>query len=57
MNRLPYDCCRCKGVGCDKRESCLRFVALSDMGPRTAVSENLCFADWALNFIPVEVEK
>jgi len=58
MNRLPYDCCRCNGNGCDKKETCLRFVALNDMGPRTPISENMCaYENRMLSFIPVEVKK
>jgi hypothetical protein len=25
--RLPYDICRCLSVHCDRKESCLRFLA------------------------------
>jgi len=58
MNRLPYDCCRFKGVDCAKKESCLRFVALGDMGPRTPISENMCaHENRMLSFIPVKVGK
>lgn len=40
--RLPYDCCRCEGKNCDRRDHCLRYVALSDMGPRTPIMARCC---------------
>lgn len=51
MNRLPWDCCRCLGKDCERRKECLRHEQLSNMGPRTPVSENLCL-DWN-NFIAI----
>ena len=40
--RLPYDCTRCEGKGCDKKESCLRYTSLDDLGPRTPIMSNAC---------------
>lgn len=42
MNRLPYDNCRCQGEGCDLKATCLRHVALDDMGPATPWTERYC---------------
>ena len=42
MNRLPYDFCRCKGIGCEVANDCLRHLSLFDVGPRTPIAENLC---------------
>ena len=33
--RLPWDRARCHGLECEERETCLRFLALDDMGPAT----------------------
>lgn len=47
MTSLAYDICRCKGSGCDIKETCLRHMALSDEDipeyARIAVSDNLCY--------------
>lgn len=56
MDRLPWDVSRCEGVGCDRKDMCLRYVALRDVGPRTPVGGFLCgwgegFLD---HFVPVE---
>lgn len=40
--RLGYDCCRCEGKNCDRRDHCLRYVALADMGPRTPIMARCC---------------
>lgn len=42
MSRLPHDCCRCQGEGCDRKATCLRHVAMNDMGPATPWTERLC---------------
>lgn len=55
MDRLPYDYCRCEGVGCKERETCLRYVALADMGPRTPITENMC--NWESDHARIEVRK
>lgn len=40
--RLPYDCTRCEGKDCDKKETCLRYTSLDDVGHRTPVMSNAC---------------
>lgn len=59
MDSLPLDYCRCEGAGCDRKESCLRHLALNDMGPRTPVSQYMC--GWGEQFIdhyiPTETKK
>ncbi len=44
MRRLLGDFCRCTGKDCERRETCLRFIAWRDKdGPRfISVSEKLC---------------
>lgn len=37
MTRLPWDCARCEGQHCVKRETCVRHEQLSNMGPRTPI--------------------
>lgn len=39
MKSLPYDYCRCEGVNCELRDSCWRHTSLSDMGPRTPITD------------------
>ena len=56
MSKLAFDCSRCEGDGCDRKESCLRHHALKDIGPRTPVTRFMCgwgeqFVD---HFIPIE---
>lgn len=41
-DRLPYDCCRCAGKDCDRKDECLRHVAMNDMGPRSPWCERYC---------------
>jgi hypothetical protein len=44
---LPYDIARCQGHDCPKRQTCLRHLALADVGPRTPFYGRLCGgADW-----------
>ena len=44
MDRLPYDYCRCEGVGCKERETCMRYVARKDMGlmKMAPITDNVC---------------
>jgi len=40
--RLPFDVARCHGVGCERKNQCLRYQQLSNMGPRTPIYQNAC---------------
>ena len=42
MAYFAYDNCRCLGIECDRKYTCLRHVAMSDMGPRTPVAKHFC---------------
>jgi hypothetical protein len=45
--RLPHDVARCQGQDCPKRTTCLRHLALNDVGPSTPFYGRLCGeADW-----------
>ena len=43
-HRLPCDRARCQGLECEERETCLRFLALADMGPATSQHETMQYA-------------
>jgi hypothetical protein len=52
--RLPHDVARCQGQDCPKRTTCLRHLALNDVGPRTPFYGRLCGgADWT-SYLPIE---
>jgi hypothetical protein len=52
--RLPHDVARCQGQDCPKRTTCLRHLALNDVGPHTPFYGRLCGgADW-ISYLPIE---
>jgi len=42
MNKLAYDICRCAGVGCAKKEQCLRHTDVPPEGVRYSMCAALC---------------
>lgn len=59
MTRLLYDCFRCEGKNCERKDTCLRHIALDDLGSRTPIMENACgwFSDeYDDNYIPITKE-
>ena len=52
--RLLHDVARCQGHECPKRTTCLRHLALNDVGPRTPFYGRLCGGeDWA-SYLQIE---
>lgn len=40
-HRLPWDRARCHGLKCEERETCLRYLAIDDMGPATPQQDTM----------------
>jgi len=51
MNKLAYDICRCAGVGCAKKEQCLRHTDTPPDGVRYSMCAALCTDENTINFI------
>jgi hypothetical protein len=52
--RLPYDVARCHGQDCPKRTTCLRHLALNDVGPHTPFYGRLCGGAGWTSYLPIE---
>lgn len=51
--RLLWDVARCHGVGCARKQECLRREQLCNMGPRTPQYERLCVSGMYEDFIEI----
>jgi hypothetical protein len=49
--RLPHDVARCQGQDCPKRTTCLRHLALNDVGPRTPFYGSTALFGFRLTYV------
>lgn len=52
---LPYDVARCRDKTCRKKETCMRWLARNDLGPRTPFIEPAGYRDGCFLYLEVEV--
>jgi len=57
MNKLAYDICRCAGVGCSKKEQCLRHTDVPPDGVRYSMCAALCIGEKLVYFIKNDNEE
>lgn len=54
INKLPFDICRCRGQGCEEKETCLRYLD-KELGFLTPITNTLRILDEKCRY-KIEVE-
>lgn len=51
---LPYDVSRCREKYCQKRETCMRWLARNDVGPNATFIEPMGYRNGCFMYLEVE---